>query len=742
MLNILPVLKTILYIDITNIEHNRILILLITSLGTISWLSFIGKISREHRGKIRAVFYSLFSLILFADSLYYLQFNMLPSVKLLGQIGLLTAVTDSIYGLINLKNLLFLLDLPLVLAYYFKKKPGEVQEKSLNPAYPLGGLVLFLGITLVTGSFDSIKNQEVYSYHILDIVGSFKEAEGGITEEEIRDLEDRRTLKEGRYTGLAKGKNLIVIQVEALQNFVVGLKYQGQEVTPNINKLVASKGTIYYDRYYQLVGRGNTSDAEFVTNNSLHPAMDQPSYTRYEKNTFYGLAKLLKDNNYKTFAMHGYKKDFWNRDKAYKYQGFDEFLHEDFYSGKDIIGMGVSDEEFFRENIGFLKKYREENTEPFYAFMVTLTSHTPFKMEEKYQKIKMDKAYDNSMVKDYIQSIHYLDRQIGYFMDLLREADLYDDTVVAIYGDHFAIKASDKKESDLMTQLLGYRYDLDTMMNIPLIIHIGNEDINEKNSRLGSQIDFYPTIQNIMGYDNTKGLIFGRDLNNYTGENTVKPQTYMTKGSFIKSDLAFEISRDGIFDHSRAYDIETREPVPIAPLRKYYEEAIREINLSDYITKNNLLKDYMEGKSLVKPGQKSEVRTYSKVDSLEELTRIKPGGTALIDLENVKDLEAILAYSGENKLELILEGDLDRLLTTSRTYGLKDQIARIDNISDYLALTNGAYERVILNPYNKNYKTKDLKEFISLYPNIYLELKEKDLKKFKNKYVTIYIDKN
>src|SRR5690606_30397750 len=100
----------------------------------------------------------------------------------------------------------------------------------------------------------------------------------------------------------------------------------GQEVTPNLNKLIMDKSSIYYDNYYQLLGRGNTSDAEFVTHNSLYPSMEEPTYTQYEKNTFYGLPWLLRDNNYTCWAFHGYKKDYWNRANAYVNQGFQRFI--------------------------------------------------------------------------------------------------------------------------------------------------------------------------------------------------------------------------------------------------------------------------------------------------------------------------------------------------------------------------------------------------------------------------------
>ena len=101
-----------------------------------------------------------------------------------------------------------------------------------------------------------------------------------------------------------------------MQNFVINLNYNNQEITPNLNRLMNDKSSVYYDKYYQLIGRGNTSDAEFVSHNSLHPSLEEPSYTKYENNTFYGLPWLLRDQGYTAWAMHGYKKEFWNREKS------------------------------------------------------------------------------------------------------------------------------------------------------------------------------------------------------------------------------------------------------------------------------------------------------------------------------------------------------------------------------------------------------------------------------------------
>lgn len=431
-----------------------------------------------------------------------------------------------------------------------------------------------------------IKDSIPFDEESAEATGSIKDID-----KYIDDLKQRAKLKDGKLTGIGKGKNLIVLQVEALQNFVIDLEYNGQEVTPNINKLVHDTSSVYYDNYYQLLGRGNTSDAEFVSQNSLHPSLAEPTYMQYADNSFYGLPWLLRDNNYTAWVFHGYDKNYWNRDAAYVNQGFQRFISQEDFTFEDTIGFGIKDEDFFQQSLQYIRELDKVDDNPFYAFMITLSSHTPFEMPEEYEVLDIKAEHEKTMLGNYLQSIHYTDKQIGKFIDDLKKGGLYDDTVIALYGDHFALLSVQEKEQEIMTDFLGENYDFDDMMNVPLVIHVPGQEIQEVISTTGSQLDFYPTIANIMGYDNTKGLVFGRDLTNYKEKNYIYPQLYMLKGSFIDDNSVFAMSKDGIYNHSRAYDIETNESIDITNFKEEHEKAIEEIDMSNYLLKNDLVKD-------------------------------------------------------------------------------------------------------------------------------------------------------
>lgn len=601
ILSVFFILKVLLFLNITRVEFNRIPIFIITSMITILIISLINQSKLKGKNILILLFYTLVSLILFIDGVYFSYFNGLPSITMLNQAKQLTAVKDIVVELIDFKKVLLILDIPVAILIY-KLLANKDHKNFISTRLQFLTIIVVLGATIIyvnaTGKIQSLIMQEPYLYHTMDIINSFKpsnmEEAFVFTDDDLLGLKKRTELEDGELTGIGRGKNLIVLQVEALQNFVIDLKYNGQEITPNLNRLIKDKSSVYYNRYYQLLGRGNTSDAEFVTQNSLYPSMEEPTYVQYENNTFYGLPWLLRDHGYTSWVFHGYKKDFWNRDRAYVNQGFQRFISEEDFEFNETIGLGLRDEDFFKQSIEYLKELDEIDDNPFYAFMITLSSHTPFNIQNYYHELDIEEKYKDTMLGNYLQSIHYVDNIIGRFIEDLKREGLYDNTVIAIYGDHFAVKAGVEANDKLMTDFLGFPYDFDTMMNVPLIIHVPGEDINRNISTVGSQLDFYPTILNIMGYKNEKGIMFGRDITNYKGENYVFSQTYMLKGSFIGNDVVFEMSRDGVFDHSRVYSLSTRERLKPIKFRSIYNTALEEINKSDFILKNNLLKDYVK----------------------------------------------------------------------------------------------------------------------------------------------------
>jgi phosphoglycerol transferase MdoB-like AlkP superfamily enzyme len=346
--------------------------------------------------------------------------------------------------------------------------------------------------------------------------------------------------------------------------------------------------TLYFDHYFSNIGKGNTADAEFSTLNSLYPVKDGECYRIFEDNTYNGLPWLMRENGYYAFAIHGYEGDFWNREKAYPYQGFQDFYSMEDLNQDEIIGLGISDKSMFKQLVTILKGKQE----PYFTFAVTLTNHHPFVLDEKYRTLSLTEEDQNTKFGDYLETVHYTDEAIGQFIDDLKAAGLYDNTVIAFYGDHHGLNCGMKDVQERMNQFIGRIYDYDEMLNVPLIIHVPGSRVTKTIETTGGQIDFFPTIANIMGLTLDDSFTLGQDLTN-ARDGFVAFTSYLFDGSFATDDIVFEISREGIFEGSRAWKIGTNEPVDATLYRKEYDKALLLKQTSEEILEQNLISNFV-----------------------------------------------------------------------------------------------------------------------------------------------------
>jgi len=550
---------------------------------------------------IRIAFHEFLALIVLADTLYYKQFNILPEVADLQFLKVLPTIWDSVGFLFSGIHLLLFADALILMTHQYALNR---QEKASAPGIlpSVIAAALLLAIIFTDFSFSDIKSSgQAYEkfgllhYHISQIPGVLQSnsnsSSRSIGKAQI-PAEVEEAAKEPRCFGIAKGRNVIVIQVESLQDFVINMHYEGQELTPNLNKLLL-KDTIYFNRFYQQLGKGNTSDAEFVTQNSLYPSIDIPAYRKYENNRFMGLPMIMRETGYGTYAFHAYKPDFWNRQNMYPMLGFDRFINMNDFNLNETFGMGLSDKEFFEQSAAYISTANQ----PFYSFLVTLSSHHPFGLPQKYKKIQLQPAHKDTLFGRYIQVINYTDEAIGLFLEKLKEYGLYDNSIIALYGDHRSIPNGVPENDKLMSELLDHEYTFDESLNVPLIIHIPGTNIIETNTIVGGQMDFLPTMLNLLGIKEIRPKLFGQDLLN-AKNGFVASQTGMIKGSFIDNEKIFVMSRDGVFENSTAWKLDTREPVDPEFCRNGYERALREIKKSEYILANDLIHEFITlGKS-------------------------------------------------------------------------------------------------------------------------------------------------
>lgn len=369
---------------------------------------------------------------------------------------------------------------------------------------------------------------------------------------------------------LAPGANLIFVQIEALQGFTIGQTVGGQALTPNLNRLV--QDSIYFPNIYAQNKDGTTSDSEFMLNTGLYPAPRGAAFVRYSGNQFAAMPRLLRDHGYQAVAMHANAPGFWNRYAMYPSLGFERFESADHYVQDEPLGMGLSDRSFLKQSLVKLQAMKQ----PFFAWMVTLSSHHPYEAAAKIEPFEVG-TLKGTQLGNYLKSVHYVDTQLGAFIAGLKADGLYDRSVIVMIGDHPAIK---KDGQAPLYALTGTRPDTPlawrNLQKVPLLIHLPGNAHAGRNLTPAGQVDVLPTLADILGFQ--APLTFGQDL------------LRAHAGYVILADGAF-ISGNTLVDPSegKAYDLTTQAPRPFGPFVAKAAEARHDTDYSAEILAHNLI---------------------------------------------------------------------------------------------------------------------------------------------------------
>lgn len=555
----------------------------------------------------------LITLILFADIAYSGYFGRYASVNQFFQLGSLGQIAQDggvIGATVSPLSALIFLDLPFV--FYFYKK--RMENRIPLTKRPMKQLLLWLvvhGLLFVGAgctwfyygfnpyderSVQRVNHIEIVSYHtndiLVNVVGRMRRGKADV-EAISKAMEENVPKSDGQnYKGVAKGMNLILIQTESLNDFPIGAMYNDQEITPNLNAL-HSNDSFYFNHFYSTTGVGNTADAEFSTLNSLYANDERECYRRYVDNTFNGLPWLLRGQGYDAMAFHGYIKTFWNREEAYKNQGFQHFYSEEELDVTQVSGFGLTDKELFRQSVDILKNRNTDK--PFFGFMITLTNHIPYELDPDLASLKLKPEDQDTTFGRYLQTVRYTDEAFGELIRYLKEAGLYDNTMIVIYGDHQGLNKETASVYSHTTRYLGKPYDFDEMLNVPLFIHIPGLGESQTVTRVGGQVDILPTLANLMDFEIPQPYIFGHDLLN-TKEGFVAQISYVGKNSFITDDnnMLFVIGKDGTVESGRLINLASGERMNLNTdlCRNYSDRAATLLDTCKEVLDYNLIASY------------------------------------------------------------------------------------------------------------------------------------------------------
>lgn len=533
----------------------------------------------------------LITILLAADTNFYRYYYNLLTLPVVLQVNLklVSSVDQSIMSLFKWDDLLYIADIPFMVAaliYLYKKGIHKIR---FHKRAILAGIMIALGLTglIAARSYAYDANTTYSSNYITRTMGVlyshydstkhfvkkslFESKELAVAEKvSIDRFFSAKPVEGNRYQGIAQGKNLIIIQVEALQQFVINRSVEGREITPNLNQLI--KDSLYFDNFYYQIGGGNTSDAELLTNASLYPLKEGSVHTRFPDNAFYTLPKLLKEQNYHTYSMHAFRGDFYNRENMHINLGFDVFFDRDDYVMDESFGWdceALSDASFYRQSL-----QKIDTGKPFYSFMISLSSHHPFAFyEENYPEFDVGKL-QGSYLGNYLKAANYADKCLGSFFEDLKDRGLFENSLLVIYGDHSAVP---RHLSGELMEFLGKEYNEYEWMKlqkVPCIIHYPGLKNGETVRITGGQLDLFPTIANLMGLE--AKLAMGKDL-----LNTTKGYAVLRSGSIVTDDFIY------VDDSGKLYDMESGDILDSRKYQGQVKDLSNQLRISDLIIEKN-----------------------------------------------------------------------------------------------------------------------------------------------------------
>ncbi len=601
ILMIVVFLKTILFYKSTiyineKIYINTIQMSIMYILFLFGMLYVLPKKGRNIAGIIMNI---LISILLFADNIYYSYSSNILSVLQISNLQYGEEIMSTLPLLLKLPQILYFIDILtliiLIATSIIKIEKGKKSKTKFIVCRTIIGIMCIIFFIILSINANSkvledpynrdtqIKKGTIYGYHISDILNAMlgsKQAKYDNKNDMIKEynvLKDEYNEKYGEsyidIKNTMEGKNVIILQLESIQEFVLNKTINGSEITPNLNKFINENiriSNMFMQSY------STTADSEFSTVTSLYPVENGMAYSRYYKNNYDDIFKMFHNKDYTTSYMHGNYGNFWNRTNVYNNMKVDYIELKDKFldTSENIMGY-LSDELLYKQAVQKLKEYNN----PFISYIVAASSHTGFTLDGLQDKSKVNidvGKYKDTFFGNYLESVNYADYAFGIFIQELKNVNLYDESVIILYGDHNGIDMYNNEMIEFLKELDSNLTDTDIKLNYIRVL-AGMKIPGINNLRIDkpiSKLDIKPTLAYLCNVE--EGVSLGTNM--------------LAKKDFICLNNE-RIVTDKFYYDELWYDLETGEIVEENDeLKKYYEFMQKELEISKSIVLENLLK--------------------------------------------------------------------------------------------------------------------------------------------------------
>lgn len=378
----------------------------------------------------------------------------------------------------------------------------------------------------------------LYEYTIRNFYITFLQTEEEETSEDYEFLMEAFSVNNNevnKYTGIFKNKNLIFVQLEGIDDWLLTEKDM-----PTLYGML-NNSFVFQNHYSYYNGGGSTFNSEFAVNTGFITPL---SYTQnaysFNKNSFpYSMANMFKNQDYVVNAFHMNSGEYYSRQTNYTNWGYDKY-----YGLLDINDYKDKSYTLDRElinDVTFQERMFPKDSK-FVDYIITYSNHLPFTNTKGVCKLLYDMEMDLDDTVDtgeesssmFVQlteeecirkQAHETDYMMELLLKKLTELNLIDDTVIVVFTDHYLYTVEDK------TILDKYKNTSNNLINkTPFFIWQNNmKRTNIK--EVTSQLNILPTTLNLFGINynpnyyigsdalsqNYKGIVFFSDYSWYDG---------------------------------------------------------------------------------------------------------------------------------------------------------------------------------------------------------------------------------
>ena len=510
----------------------------VPNLFTILWIFLVLALSLFTKKRLGKIIYSIFFIISLAiylvNNIYFSMTGVFFDFSMV-----LLASEGSSYLLDSIKNcnsLVYLLLIPIIFSFFVSLKVFPKHEKGHYKALVIS-IFAFIILHSITPVFLGKANEELtwstwrnprniyisfndnnkslkvsglYEYTARGFYMTFLKSKQTVNEQDIAFLKEEYSKendkKKNRYTGKQKGNNLIIVQLEGVDSWLIN-----KNDTPTLYNMM--RNSINFTNHYSFyTGGGSTFNSEFAVNTGfIVPYSYNKNAYSFNNNYFpYSLPNMFKSLDYSVNAFHMNKKEYYSRGINYKNWNYDNYYGLiDMY--KYTNGENTLDRELILNEEYSNLMFNKENL--FVDYIITYSPHIPFdntrgvckilyEEDNKDLDVPFKQMSEEECARRQAKETDYF---VSLLLDKLKANNLLDNTVLVVFSDHYLYTLEDQ------TILNKYKNTSNNLINKTPFFIYDNGNTKKTINKVTSQLNILPTVLNLFGIEYNPNYYLGQD---------------------------------------------------------------------------------------------------------------------------------------------------------------------------------------------------------------------------------------